>query len=63
MNVLTRAEACRELKCSRSKLYQLEKNGQLIGTYYDVGRKRYYYTDCLEKWKRNGGESKNVIKP
>lgn len=54
-NVLTRKEACSFLGCSRTKLYQLEQSGVLENTYYDVGRKRYYYTDALERWKQNGG--------
>lgn len=54
-NVLTRKEACAFIGCGRTKLYQLERNGELEGTYYEVGRKRYYYTSSLEQWKRNGG--------
>lgn len=56
MDRLTRAEAAQFIGCSMSKLYGLEKAGLLDGTYYQIGRRRLYITDKLEKWMNDGGE-------
>ena len=55
-NVLTRAEACAFIGCSRTTLYRMEQNGILEGMYYNIGRIRYYYTASLEAWKKSGGQ-------
>jgi len=57
MNRLTREEAARLLGCSMSSLYALEKSGQLNGTYYQIGRRRFYITAKLEEWMNKGGSS------
>lgn len=56
MNRLTRKEACEFIGCSPTKLYELEKSGQLDGTYYQIGSKRLYITAKLEEWMLAGGE-------
>ena len=56
MNRLNRQEACDFIGCGLSKLYELERSGQLDGTYYHVGRKRLYITERLEEWLLSGGE-------
>ena len=53
---LTRTEAAEYIGCSLTKLYYLERSGQLDSTYYQIGTKRLYITDKLEKWIMNGGE-------
>lgn len=54
---LTREEAADFLQCGMSKLYELEKSGQLNGTFYNIGRRRLYIKDKLEQWMLNGGEA------
>lgn len=56
MNRLTRAEAAEFLGCGLSTLHKLERTKQLEGTYYQIGRRRIYIADKLEKWMRNGGD-------
>ena len=56
MDRLTRAEAAQFIGCSMSKLYGLEKAQLLEGTYYQIGRRRLYITEKLEKWMMDGGE-------
>lgn len=56
MDRLTRAEAAKFIGCSMSKLYGLEKADLLKGTYYQIGRRRLYITEKLEKWMNDGGE-------
>lgn len=56
MNRLTREEAAKYIGCSMSKLYSMERGGLLEGTYYQIGRRRLYITDRLEKWMNDGGE-------
>ena len=54
---LTREEAAKDcIGCSMTKLNQLERSGQLEGTYYMVGRRRFYITEKLQSWLFAGGE-------
>lgn len=57
MNRLTRQEMCNYIGCGMTKLYELERSGQLEGTYYQIGRKRLYIKEKVEKWLMNGGET------
>lgn len=61
MNRLTREEAAEFIGCSRSKLYGMEKGKLLEGTYYQIGRRRYYITEKLEEWIQKGGEITAII--
>ncbi|MBR6646318.1 MAG: helix-turn-helix domain-containing protein [Clostridia bacterium] len=56
MNRLTRQEAAEFLGCSMTAFYGLEKSGQLDGTYYKIGRRRFYIKEKLEDWAMSGGE-------
>ena len=56
MNRLTREEAAEFIGCSMTKLYYLEKSGQLEGTFYLIGNRRLYITDKLQTWILAGGE-------
>lgn len=56
MNRLTRKEACEFIGCGMTKLYELERSGQLAGTYYNIGRRRLYITEKLQDWMLNGGD-------
>ncbi len=56
MNRLTRKEACEFIGCGMTKLYELERSGQLEGTYYNIGRRRLYITEKLQDWMLNGGD-------
>ena len=56
MNRLNRTEAAEFIGCSMTKLYFLEKSGQLEGTYYQIGTRRLYITNKLEEWILAGGE-------
>ena len=55
MNRLTRKEACAFIGCGMSKLYDLERTGELEGTYYQIGKRRLYITERLREWIENGG--------
>lgn len=57
MNRLTRQEASNFIGCGMTKLYELERSGQLEGTYYQIGRKRLYITEKLKDWIMSGGET------
>ena len=59
---LTREEAASFLKCGMTKLYQLEKSGQLDGTFYNIGRRRLFIKAKLEQWILNGGEKSTFIR-
>lgn len=56
MNRLTRKEACEFIGCGMTKLYELERSGQLDGTYYNIGRRRLYITEKLQAWMLAGGD-------
>ncbi|MBQ9096840.1 MAG: helix-turn-helix domain-containing protein [Clostridia bacterium] len=60
MDRLTRSEAADFIGCSKSKLYSMEKAGFLKGTYYQIGRRRFYITEKLENWMKNGGEAREI---
>jgi len=53
---LTREEAAEYLGCGMSSLYELEKSGQLNGTFYNIGRRRVYIKSELYKWRLKGGQ-------
>ncbi len=55
---LTRTQAAEFIGCGMSKFHYLIKSGQLDGTYYSIGNRKYFITSKLQEWMNNGGEEK-----
>ena len=54
--VLDRLEAAAHIKCSESTFNRLIRTGKLNGTFFRIGRRRFFYQDRLDKWMEQGGE-------
>lgn len=61
-NRLTRTQAAEFIGCGMSKFYYLIKSGQLDGTYYSIGNRKYFITSKLQDWMDSGGEGKSTKK-
>ena len=49
-------DAAAFLGCGDCTLRRLIKSGLLEGTYFNIGSKRIFFADRLQKWMEDGGE-------
>ena len=56
MTRLNTQETIEFIGCSYTKLYRLVKSGQLDGTFFNIGNRRFYLKDKLIEWMLSGGE-------
>lgn len=54
--VFDRVEAAKHLRCSEATFNRLLRTGKLNGTFFRIGRRRFFYKERLDKWMENGGE-------
>ena len=59
--VFDRVEAATYIKCSESTFARLIRTGKLNGTFFRIGRRRFFYKDRLDKWMENGGEDGGAL--